>query len=75
MKNVKFKMKITPEIGHNKVIAFSEKCPGSEDGETAKLSDGTLPLFGSQVSREKQGRQQPNADVGKGSQDIEFFSL
>ena len=65
MKDVEFKMRarITPKICPNEVIAFSEKCPGREDGETAKLSDGTFLIFWNKESIEKQGRQQPNADV------------
>ena len=65
MKDVEFKMRtrITPEICPNKVIAFTEKCPGREDGETAKLPDGTFLIFGNKVSIEKQGRQQSNAEV------------
>ena len=65
MKDIEFKMRtrITREIYPNEVIAFSEKCPGREDGETAKLSDGTFLIFGDKVSIEKQGYQQSNAEV------------
>ena len=65
MKDVEFKMRtrITGEIFPNKVMSFSQKCPSREDGETAKLSDSTFLVFGSEVSIEKQGRQQPNAEV------------
>jgi hypothetical protein len=50
VKNLKFKMRITPEIGPDKVIAFSKKCPGRENGKTAKLSNGTFLIFGSKAS-------------------------
>jgi hypothetical protein len=67
LKDVEFKMRtrITAEIFPNKVIAFGEKFPGREDGQTTKLSDSTFLIFGntSKVSVEKQGRQQPNAEV------------
>ena len=65
MKDVEFKVgtRITPEICPNEVIAFSEKCPGREDGETAKLSDSIFLIFGDKASIEKQGYQQPNAEV------------
>ena len=65
MKDVEFKMRtrITPEVCPNEVIAFSEKFPGREDGETAKLSDGTSLIFENKISIEKQGCQQPNAEV------------
>ena len=65
MKDVEFKMRtrITPEICPNEIIAFSEKCPSCEDGETTKLSDGIFLIFGDKVSIENQGRQQPNAEV------------
>jgi hypothetical protein len=65
LKDVEFKMRtgITLEIGPDKVIAFSEKRPGCEEGETAKFSDATLVIAGSNVSIEKQGCQQPNAEV------------
>ena len=45
-------------------MSFSEKCPGCEDKKTAKLSNSTL-VFGntSKASIEKQGREQPNAEV------------
>ena len=65
VKDVEFKMRtrITPEICPNEIISFSEKCPGRQDGETAKLSDGTFLIFGNNVAIKKQGRQQPNAEV------------
>ena len=65
MKDVEFKMRtrITAEICPNEVIAFSEKCPGRDDGETAKLSDGIFLILGDEVSIEKQGGQQPNTEV------------
>ena len=67
--------RMTLEIFPNKVMAFSEKSPGREDGETTKLSDGAFLIFGSTVSIKEQGRQQQNAEVWKGGQDIEFFAL
>ena len=66
MKDVEFKMRtrITPEICPNEIISFSEKSPGREDGETAKLSNSTLLNFGNKVPIKKQSRQQqPNAEV------------
>ena len=64
LKNFELKMKITPEIGPEKVITFSEEFPGCENGETAKLSNGALPNFGStKTSTEEQGRQHPNPKV------------
>ena len=75
MKDVEFKMRtrITAEIFPNEVIAFREKFPGREDGETAKFPDSIFLRFGDKVSMEKQGRQQPNAKVQKG-QDIKFLA-
>jgi hypothetical protein len=66
VKDFEFKMRttrITGEIFPNEVIAFSEKCPGREDGETAEVSVSAFLIFGntSKVSIEKQSRQQPNA--------------
>ena len=54
MKDVEFKMRtrITPEIFPNEVIAFSEKFPSREDGETSELSDSIFLFFGKQVSIE-----------------------
>ena len=46
-------------------MSSSEKYPSREDGKTAKLSDSTFLVFGSEVSIEKQGRQQPNTEVKK----------
>jgi hypothetical protein len=65
VKDFEFEMRtgITGEIFPNEVKASSEKCPGREDGETAELSDSIFLIFGKQVSIEKQGRQQPNADL------------
>jgi hypothetical protein len=65
LKNVEFEMRtwITLEIGPNKVITFSEKCPGREKRKTAKLSNATFLVSGSKVSIEEQNRQQPNAEV------------
>ena len=67
MKDVEFKMRtrIIAEIFPDKIMSFSEKCPSREDGETAKLSDSTFLILGntSKVSIEKQGSQQPNAEV------------
>lgn len=40
---------------------FSEKCPGREKRETAKLSDATFIVSGSKVLIEEQKRQQSNA--------------
>ena len=59
VKNVEFKMRtrIATEICPNEVIAFSEKCPGREDGKTTKLSDSIFLVFGDKKSIEKQGRQ------------------
>ena len=55
VKDVEFKMRtmITAEIFPNEVISFSEKCPGCEDGETAKLSDGTFLNFGDKATIKK----------------------
>jgi hypothetical protein len=51
MKDIEFKMRtrIIAKIFPNEVIALREKCPGREDGETAKLSDGTFLNFGNLV--------------------------
>ena len=68
-------MRIAPEIGPNKVIAFSEKCPGSSQGKTTELSDTTFLMSGSKGLIEEQGGQQPNTKVWNISQDIEFFTL
>ena len=67
-------MRIVPKIGPDKVVAFSEKWPGREDGETAEFSNGTFLIFWRKVSREKEGRQQPNAEVRNGSQNIKFLA-
>ena len=55
MKVVVFKMRtrITPEICPDEVIAFSEKCPGCEDGGTTKLSDGTFLIIWNKISIKK----------------------
>ena len=67
MKDVEFKMRTrtTVEIfPDNRVMSFSEKCPGCENKKTAKLSDSTLIFWNtSEASIEKQGREQPNAEV------------
>ena len=65
MKDVEFKMRtrITAEICPNEVIPFSEKCPGREDGETAKLSDSIFLIVGNKVPVKEQGCQQPNAEI------------
>ena len=63
LKNFKFEMRIAPEIGPNKVIAFSEKFPGSSQGKTTKLSDTTFLMSGSKGLIEEQGGQQPNTEV------------
>ena len=65
MKDVEFKVRsrITPEICPNEIIAFSEKCPGREDGEAAKFSNSSFINFGIKVPIKKQGCQQPNAEV------------
>ena len=54
MKDLEFKMRtrITVEIFPNEVIAFGEKCPSREDGETAELSDTIFLVFRKQVSIE-----------------------
>ena len=65
MKDVEFKMRtrIIAKICPDEVVAFSEKSPSREDGETAKLSDGTFLDLRKEVPIKQQGRQQPNADV------------
>ena len=67
MKDIEFKMwsRITAEIFPNKVMSFSEKFPGREDGKSAKLPESTFTflVFGNKVSIEKQGHQQPNAEI------------
>ena len=65
MKDVELKMRtrITAKICRNEVIAFSKKRPSREDGETAKLSDFIFLIFEDKISIEKQGRQQPDAEV------------
>ena len=53
MKDFESKMRtsrITAEIFPSEVIAFREKCPSREDGETTKLSDGRFLNFGDKVS-------------------------
>ena len=65
VKDLEFEMRtrITGEIFPNEVKASSEKCPGREDGESAKFSYGTFLIFGNKVPVKKQGRQQPNAEA------------
>lgn len=64
VKNIELEMSVVPEICPNKIMPFGEKCPGREQGETAKLSNSTLPVFltGRKESIEKQS-QQPNAEI------------